>query len=308
MKKAIVTGANGFVGAAICKELAAQDIEVIAIVRNQSSDINNICSLKGIQIVYCELKDYRQLKEKITERNIDVFYHFAWDGTSGPKRGEHGVQIDNVRYTCDAVEACADIQCKRFVFAASIMEYEVEKMMQTSAAPRMNTLYCTAKLSADYMARTIASNLQIEYVRGLISNIYGPGEVSARLINTSIRKMLCEEHCAFSDGKQMYDFIYITDAAKAFLAIGKAGIANQTYYIGSQSPRPLKEFLIEMKNQIAPNQRLGLGEIKLDGVSLSYKEFDKFALERDTGFIPEISFAEGIKKTAEWIKNNNDCV
>ena len=71
----------------------------------------------------------------------------------------------------------------------------------------------------------------------MISNIYGPGELSPRLVNTSIRKMLKGEHCAFSAGEQIYDFIYITDAAK-----------------------------------------------------------------NDTGFVPEVSFKEGINNTVAWIR------
>ena len=83
--------------------------------------------------------------------------------------------------------------------------------------------------------------------------------------------MLNNEHCAFSAGNQLYDFVYITDAAQMFIEIGKHGIANRTYYIGSQKPRPLKEFDIN-------------------------------AVKKDTGYIPEITFAQGIKNTLEWIK------
>ena len=137
----------------------------------------------------------------------------------------------------------------------------------------------------------------------VISNIYGPGEVSARLINTSIRKLLKNEHCAFSPGEQLYDFIYITDAAKTFLSIGEKGISNRTYYVGSLQPKPLKEFLVAMKNQINPKTEIGLGEIPFGGVSLSYQEFDIQAVQKDTGFVPEVSFEEGIGLTAEWIKS-----
>lgn len=302
MKKAIVTGANGFVGAAICEELAEQGVQVIAVVRSRNSDVRRLHKIKGIQIVYCELKDYHELPAKLLDRDMDVFYHLAWDGTSGELRGNSLIQTENIRYACDAVRVCAELGCKRFVFAASIMEYEICKNMETETAQSINTLYCTAKLAADYMARAVADNLQIDYIRAVISNIYGPREVSARLINTSIRKLLWGEHCAFSPGEQMYDFIYITDAAKAFAAIGERGIADRTYYIGSVNPRPLREFLLEMKEQTAPEQEIGLGELPFLGVSLSYDEFDIRAVKRDTGFEPQISFAEGIRRTVEWIK------
>ncbi len=302
MNKAIVTGANGFVGTAVCKELSDQGVEVIAIVRHPDEVISGIEKNDGIRIVYADLSNFRNFAELIPDRDIDVLYHFAWVGSAGPLRGDADVQMRNVQYTCDTVKACADIGCKRFVFASSIMEYEIEATMATEATPGINTLYCSAKVAADYMARTIAGSLGVDFIRAVISNIYGPGELSPRLVNTSIRKLLKGEHCAFSAGEQLYDFIYVTDAAKTFAAIGEKGIANRTYYIGSQEPRKLKEFLCEIRDCVDPKIEIGLGEIPFNGVSLTYKEFDINVVKNDIGFVPEVSFTEGIKNTVAWIK------
>lgn len=302
MKKAIVTGANGFVGTAVCKELSEHGIEVIAIVRHPDEVISSIEKNNGIRIVYADLSNFRNLAEVIPDRDVDVLYHFAWVGSAGPLRGDSDVQMRNVQYTCDTVKACADMGCKRFVFASSIMEYEIEATMATDATPGINTLYCSAKVAADYMARTIAGSLGVDYIRAVISNIYGPGELSPRLINTSIRKMLKGEHCAFSAGEQLYDFIYITDAAKTFVAIGEKGKNNRTYYIGSQEPKPLKEFLLALRDCVDPSIQIGLGEIPFNGVSLTYNEFDINAVKNDTWFVPEVSFKEGINNTVAWIR------
>lgn len=301
MKKAIVTGANGFIGTALCTELSRQGVQVIAVIKDKNENINAIKDLPQIRIVYCEMSDFIKLGELITDRDVDVFFHLAWVGCSGALRANSDIQTDNIRFSCDTVKACNEIGCKRFVFASSIMEYEVDTLMKTECVPSVNTLYCTAKIAADYMARAIAGGFGIAYIRALISNIYGAGERSPRLINTSIRKLLNNEHCAFSAGEQMYDFIYITDAAKIFVALGEKGKANKTYYIGN-SPRPLKEFLLDMRDVAAPNVNIGLGELPFDGVSLSYNEFDINAVYNDTGLKPEISFKKGIEKTAEWIK------
>jgi len=302
MKKAIVTGANGFVGTALCKELCEQGVKVIAIVRDKAEPIDKIKDLPGLSIVYSDLSQFRNLASLIQDRDIDILYHLAWVGSAGPLRGDSDVQMNNVRYACDTVKACADIGIKRFVFASSIMEYEIEATMATETTPSINTLYCSAKVAADYMARTIAGNFGIDYIRAVISNIYGPGELSPRLINTSLRKLLSGKHCSFSAGEQLYDFIYVDDAAKTFVAIGENGKANKTYYIGSQKPKKLKEFLIKMKDQVNPDIRIGLGEIPFNGVSLTYKEFDINAVREDTGFVLEIPFDEGIRRTIAWLK------
>lgn len=302
IKKAIVTGANGFIGNHLCKALFENNVEVIAIVRDETENISEIKDYA--RIVYCDLTDFANLSQYITDRDVDVLYHLAWVGTAGPLRGNCEVQMNNVKYTCDTVLACADMKCPRFVFASSIMEYEIEALMATDSTPGINTLYSSAKISADFMARTLAGSLKIDYIRAVISNIYGPGETSPRLVNTSLRKMLNGEHCSFSEGTQMYDFIYIDDAAKSFCAIGEKGISNRTYYIGSQNPKPLREFLLEMRDQVDTNIEIGLGEIPFSGISLSYQEFDIHAIKNDTGFIPEVSFAEGIQNTIKWLKGD----
>ena len=306
MKKAIVTGANGFVGSAVCKELTETGVEVIAVVRNQESDISRIEKLRGIKIIYSDISDFVNLADIISDRDIDVFYHFAWTGSSGPLRGDHDVQLNNVRYTCDSIKACSALNCHKFVFASSIMEYEVSALMETENKPGINTLYCSAKVAADYMAKALANANSISYIRAVISNIYGPGETSPRLINTSLRKMLNGEHCSFSAGEQMYDFIYITDAAKAFASIGNKGKSNKSYYIGSLEPQPLKFFLMEMRDCVDSNIEIGLGELPFSGVSLTYNEFDIEAVKNDTGFVPETSFSEGINMTLKWLKGINN--
>ena len=220
MKKAVVTGASGFVGRAICKELCRNNVEVIAVVRNPEISANDIVANSNIRVVYSDISNIGKLLDMVPDRDIDVFYHLAWEGSAGTLRSDDIVQLMNVRFTCDAVKACVALGCKRFVFASSIMEYEILAIMEKEVTPSANTLYSSAKLAADFMARTVAGNLGVEYIRAVISNIYGPEEISPRLINTSLRKMLNGEHCAFSAGEQLYDFIYIDDAAEAFIRAG----------------------------------------------------------------------------------------
>lgn len=302
MKKVIVTGANGFVGTALCRELSTRGVAVTAVIRDETENTDNIRDLPGLSIVYGDLSRFHALHEIIKDRGFDALFHLAWVGSAGPLRGDAEVQLNNIRYACDTARVCKELGCRRMVFASSIMEYEIEAVMAGDNTPGINTLYSSAKVAADYMARTIAGSLGIDYIRAVISNIYGPGEMSPRLVNTSLRKMLAGEHCAFSAGNQMYDFIYVTDAAKAFAAIGEKGIPNRTYYIGSLQPRPLKEFLLAMRDCAAPGTEIGLGELPFHGVSLTYQEFDIRAVKKDTGFIPEVSFREGIEKTMAWLK------
>lgn len=302
MKKVIVTGANGFVGSAVCCELSKRGIEIIAVVKDEMANLAAIMDLPGVRLVYCELSQYCSLPDKIPDRDVDALFHFAWLGNAGSSRGNDRVQLSNVQATCDLVRACGALGCNRFVFASSIMGYEVMAQMEKNLIPSINTLYSTAKLTADYMAAAIAASLGITYIRAVISNIYGPGETSPRLINSSLRKLIRGEHCSFSSGEQQYDFIYIADAALALIALGEKGFGNKMYYIGSLNPQPLKAFLLEMRDQVDPSIPIGLGELPSDTLSCPYDKLDLEAVKRDTGVVPQTSFAEGIKKTLDWIK------
>ena len=61
-------------------------------------------------------------------------------------------------------------------------------------------------------------------------------------------------------------------------------------------------FLYEIYNCVASKSKPGLGEIPFEGVSLTYEEFDIYALKRDTGFEPQVSFNEGIQQTIKWLR------
>ncbi|MBR3023390.1 MAG: NAD(P)-dependent oxidoreductase [Oscillospiraceae bacterium] len=294
--KVIVTGASGFLGKALCSELRSNGHDVTAIVRNK-----NVC-VDADKIICCDLNNYYQLSEIITDRGFDVLYHFAWAGTSGSARGDYSLQIDNIKASCILTEQCRLLDCRRIVYASSIMEYEISALMKTETDPPVSSVYSAAKMTSDYMMKALAVSNKTEYIRGIISNVYGPGENSPRLVNTTIRKLLKNEHCAFSPGEQMYDFIYIDDAVKAFAAIGEKGTSGRTYYIGSEKPGKLKEFLIKLKDIVASDAIIGIGEIPFNGVSIDYEQFDKEAVLRDTGFRNQITFSEGIKRTAEWIR------
>lgn len=302
MRKAIVTGANGFVGSAVVKELATNGVQVYAVVMQSAVNLESLQQLSGVTVIYCDLAEYDSLAEKIADKDVDVFYHFAWAGTAGDVRGDEELQLNNVKYSCKAVQACAELQCSKFIFAASIMQYEVAALKQTNKQMPKASIYCSAKIAADFMCRALADSLGIQYVSAIISNIYGPGEISPRLINTSIRKLQAGISTSFSAGEQLYDFIYIDDAAVMFKAIGEQGANAKNYYIGNKEPRRLKDFLLEMRDVVAPEAEIGLGEQPFDGVSLTYQEFDTNSVYIDTAFKPRVSFAEGIRRTADWLK------
>ncbi len=299
--RAIITGATGFIGRELVNELLKNKIKVIVIVRQ-----NGICPQawndnENVEVVSCDLCElYSFFQNYCAEKHADIFYHLGWYGTSGTERADITGQLENVKNTCDAVKTASFLGCTTFVNAGSIMEYEVVKLMTSEkSVPNMSNIYSTAKLTADYMGRTLANHLGLNYINAVISNIYGVGEKSARFLNTTLRKMLQNEKILLTHGEQLYDFIYITDAVKFIRIIGTKGIGNENYYIGNNSQKPLKDYL--MKIILKSKSELVFGAIPFNVPTITYKEFDACKIENEFGIKPAVTFEDGILKIKEWI-------
>ena len=300
MKGAIVTGANGFVGSAVVRELLDNGVKVCAVVHRDHR--SNLPEREGLTVVSCDLDQMSRLPELIEKDVYDTFYHLAWAGVSGPSRKDAHVQLNNALFAVDSLRIAKDNGIKRFVFAGSIMEQEAFASVFAENRPGSGYVYGGGKLAAHTMCKCLATELEIDFLYAQLTNAYGPKEVSTRLINTTIQKCIRGEAPRFTAGTQNYDFVYIDDVARAFRLIGEKGKPFHEYLIGSSAARPLKEFLLEMKAAIAPELDFIFGDVPFTGIDLPLEKFDCSQTEADTGFRAEISFAEGCKRTFDWWK------
>ena len=196
-----------------------------------------------------------------------------------------------------------------FVGAGSLHEIEGQiEMNKNTIITNMGCMYKSAKNCAHLMAKAKAGDLGIRFLWPIITNTYGEGEKSGRLINTIIRRVLNNESMDLSAGDQNYDFIHISDLARAFYLIGDKGRDGHNYIVSSGKVKPLKEYLKvveKLANEISGNSiELNFGGLKSSPIYLDACNFDISNLIEDTGFKPNISFEEGIKKTINWIIQN----
>ncbi len=301
MKTAIVSGAAGFVGSALVQELLEHDYQIFALGHRGSN--RKIPNDDRVFFVPCDLAKMSNLKERLPKADYSIFFHLAWDGSAGPARADTALQLQNAQWTVDALRAASALGCERFLCAGTIMEHETMAAAYTQGnRPGLGYIYGGGKLAAHVMCMSVAAQLGIDLVWPEITNAYGVGERSPRLVNTTIQKCIRGEAPQFTAGTQNYDFVYIDDVARAFRLIGERGKPFHEYVIGSSNARPLREFLLEMQAAVAPELSFQFGNVPFTGIDLPLSCFDCSQTEKDTGFRAEISFSEGCKRTMAWWK------
>lgn len=302
MQKVIITGANGFVGSNVVNYFLSKNIEVLAIdIVDKPTRLINSNNLKYIK---CDVESISD--NTIQKDYYDTFIHFAWRGSAGEERKGYNIQIQNAMNTVNCLKYAKSIGCKRFVCAGSIMEYEVEAAIHGQEnKPGMAYIYGMGKHLAHCLCKSIAADINIELVWPMITNAYGVGEYSPRFINTTLRKIINNEKLEFTSAIQNYDFVYIDDVAQAFYLISEKGKSFCEYVIGSGEAKPLKEFITEIRNTIAPSVDVNFGNVPFTGVNMPINTFSINDLQKDCGYKQTVSFKEGIIKTYNWLKEGN---
>lgn len=303
MMNAIVTGANGFIGRAVCSELASNGVNVIAVVRNKLGFEKN--DNEKIQIIEADLNEYRDL-ETCLPQNLDVFYHFAWDGAYGEELANYSKQIRNIEYNCDAIMMAQRIGCKKFIMAGTINELELFQFFQAERnVPRKSCIYGIAKLACDFMGKTIAAEGKMDFNVAIIGSCFGPGDKSNRIHNTVIRSLMNGEAPTLISGDTLHDWVYIDDVAKMFRYLGEKSSNMKSYYLGHRKLRRLEDIIRDVRDVVNPDIQLKFGEIK-SSFKIDYSLVDINALYEETGFEAQADFKESIKKTQEWLRKRND--
>lgn len=300
MKKVIVTGANGFIGSNVVKELISNNIEVLAI--DLPNNNKNIPVDKRVSFLGADVFNIDELTSRIDKDTYDTIFHFAWVGSAGNARVDSELQLKNALMNVEFIKMAKQIGAKRFVCAGSIMEKEVVAALNAQGnLPGMGYIYGIGKLTAHCLCKSVAANEGIELIWAIITNAYGEGEVSPRFINTTIRKIINGDRLEFTAATQGYDFVHVTDVARAFRLIGEKGKPFYEYVIGSGNARPLKEFIIELRDTLAPDAALNFGDIPYTGVDMPLECFSIKQINEHCGFTPQISFSEGVKRTMSWL-------
>mgnify|MGYP002639918417 CR=1 FL=1 len=304
MYKVVVTGATGFLGSWLVEELLKNGVEVVLFVRDRNKLLpefksNDRCTVIEKPILNISIDDFD------FDNGYDAFYHLAWEGTSTEQKNIIQVQINNIELALKALELCKNLGCKKFIAAGTVAEHVFcNDIMNVNAKQTPNDMYGAAKTSAYYFLEVRARQLGQPFIWMIIPSTFGERRNDNNIITYTIIKLLNKERPQYGDLKQMWDFLYAGEVARAMYLIGEKGKTEKIYGIGSGEYRPLKEYIYMVRDLIDPTLELGLEEIPEMSKQTFSSCVNTYDLIKDTGFKPSINFEEGIKKTIDYWKRN----
>lgn len=300
MRKVVITGGTGFIGSWLVEDMLEQEIEVIMLVRDALRC--KYCGREGVTVIQYNSSAYEDLKQK--KDFFDAFYHLGWGGVATQDKNDCAIQMDNIAFSMEMLEYAHQIGAEKFIGIGTVAEYSFcESIMDVNAKQTPNDMYGAAKTAVHYLLETRARILKMPFIWTVIPSTFGEGRRDNNIITYTILSLLRGERPEYGYLTQMWDFLYVKEVVRALRYIGEKGIAEKTYAIGSGQFKPLKDYIMMIRDIINPELELGIGAKP----ALSDKVFSScvsiYDLTKDTGFVPEISFEEGIRKTIEYYRS-----
>ena len=296
MKAVIVTGGNGFLGKHLITVLLDKGYYVYNIVRHQKNIWEDKPNYQ--ELVCVSTDDLPGCCSKI-KQPVQCIYHFAWSGVkNGEKRRDVDIQLQNIKLAIKIVDLAEKVKAERLIYAGTIMEYEcLNNLTQDNGEyGSRNGLYASAKLSAHFMMSVYAKSKDIYFIPIIFANVYGTGRNASSFMNDLIRKMHSESSIDLTYGKQLQDYIYVSDAIEMTLYVTNYGQAFQQYYIGNREQYPLKEYIQRAASCVGYTGKLNFGAVPYHDLPLKFTELDTGIFYETFSYRPKVSFEEGIRK------------
>ncbi len=298
----LVTGAAGFLGAALSNQLLRQGHTVIAL--DDLSKGHAQALLPDVQMVRGDINDRPQLWTLL--QDIDCVYHLA-ARVSVPESVLYPREYNqvNVGGTVTLMEAMRDVGVRRVVFISSGAVYgnQETQPLREDAPPMPGSPYAVSKLSAEHYVATIGRLWKIETVILRVFNAYGPGQqvppVHAPVIPNYLRQAWFNGTIVVhGSGSQTRDFIYIDDVVQAMLAAATVPEANgRILNIGSGVETTIREVARLAVETTGCSPELIFNPRNDGGVKRMCAEITPAM--HVLAYRPTISLPEGIRRTFE---------
>jgi CDP-glucose 4,6-dehydratase len=313
----LVTGGRGFVGAWICKQLLERGDRVVALDRTPRDGRHSALELLGVSGRVAEVEgdliDPEFVRRTLAEHDIDVVFHLAARTLVGPAAESPASTFEtNVRGTWIVLEACRQGGVGRVVIASSDKAYGAHEELpyRESFALRPTAPYEASKAAADLLARSYWPSYGLPVAVTRFANIYGGGDTNfSRLIPEAVSAALdARPPVLRSDGSPQRDFLYVEDAADAYLTIADAldrdDVRGEAFNAGGGSPHAVGE-VVELIARLAGTdvEPLILGTGNPAG-EIDRQFVDPTKIREVLGWERRVGLEEGLRRTIDWYREH----
>lgn len=310
-----VIGGAGLLGSHIVDQLLVEPVAEVVVfdnlMRGQLESLAGAMHDPRVRLVRGTMTDQEALRDALT--GIDGVFQLAslWLGEclTDPRSAWEV----NVIGMWNIVEACLDLKVKRMVYSSSASVYGNALFTpMTEEHPFNNrTTYGATKIACEQMLRAIYQQHKFPYVGHRYMNIYGPrmdyqGTYVSVIMKVIDRIWAGERPVIFGDGSQVYDFIYVEDAAKANVLSMKSDCEDEFFNIGMGEGTTINELvkvlLRLMDSDLEPEYR------PQEQSFVTYRIGSVDKAERLFGFRATTPVEEGLRRVLEWRKEERSRV
>lgn len=311
-KNIFVTGATGFLGSYLVKELLKFNSNIICLVRDVvSSSLFFKDGLdKKVTMINGDLIDNYLIERAIVEYDVDVIFHLGAQALVGIANKSPVQTLEqNIKGTWNVLEAARKHKVKATIVASSDKAYgDSDALPYREETPlRGKHPYDVSKSCADLIAQAYFKTYNLPVIIVRCGNIFGGGDLNfSRIIPGTIRDLLNNARPVIrSDGKLVRDYIFVLDVVDAYIKIceflldGKC--MGEAFNIGYEKQYTVIEIVDKVKEMMGKKhvqpRILDIAKNEIEKQWLSCEKAKKLL-----GWKPKYNFEDGLKMTIEWYK------
>lgn len=309
--RALITGATGFVGARLARELLGRGDTVAALARpSGTGDAWRVVGLgDAIEWIEADLARPESVGRALDWAKPEVVFHLATH-YAVDNRVDLAAMIDsNVKAGAVVTAACAGLDSlKLLVNTGTCAEYGDFRGPADETTPLApNNVYASTKAAQTIVVMQLARDLGVPATTLRLYNMYGEYEKPSRLVPDVTLKLLRGERVELTACEQEKDYAYVGDIARAFIAAADAGqaCAGEIVNIGSGVTVPIRTVVDEIATHFPGSAELlafGAREYRPDEMWFQGTSIEK--AKRLLGWEPARTLAEGIARTVAWYREN----
>ena len=315
MKKALVTGADGFIGSHLTEDLLEKGYEVKAFTLYNSFNtwgwLDSLPKGKLGQIeIYCgDVIDPNGVREAM--RGVDIVFHLAALIAIPFSYHSPDSYVDtNIKGTLNVLQAARELATERVLVTSTSEVYGTAQYVPIDEKHPFQgqSPYSATKIGADRLAESFyrSFRLPVSIVRPF--NTYGPRQSARAVIPTVITQLLAgREEIKLGALTPTRDFNYVKDTTAGFIAIAESDqTIGEEINIATQKEISIGELAGEIINQINPKARIVCDEerIRPEKSEVNRLLGSNEKIKKLTDWKPQYTFEQGIAETIEWIGNH----